>query len=233
MATLTMLLAAAYLGAIVRGSVLGLLIDARGRFSLSHLQMVLWTFVVIPLIAGVTAGRLLAGVADALSFSIPPSLLAVMGISIASTAGAIVVKSTKDMQAPERIAASDASDRPHFSQVFLVEEGELADRTIDITKFQNFWFTLILVTAYVSLAASHIKKLGAAMTALPEFNETLVVLLLISHAGYLASKLPARQGKPEGLTLASKLAGAKAVLSLGLPDAPPATYVPRNPGNRQ
>lgn len=228
-AALVMLFAAAYLGANVRGSVLGVLIDTRGRFSLSHFQMVLWTLLALSLIAGVAAGRLLAGIPDALSFSIPTTLLAVMGISIASTASAIVVKSAKDVQAPERIAASDASDRPRFSQIFLVEEGEFADKVIDITKFQNFWFTLILVAAYAVFAAKRIGELGTAMTALPDFNETLVLLLGISHAGYLAGKMPARPGNPEGLTVAGKLAGAKPVVTLRASEVPPAEYVPRNP----
>lgn len=228
-AAVVMLLAAAYLGVRVRGSMLGVLIDTRGRFSLSHFQLVLWTFVVLSLIAGVAAGRLLAAVPDALSFSIPSTLLAVMGINIASSAGAIVVKSAKDVQAPERIAASDASDRPHFSQIFLIEEGALADKVIDITKFQSFWFTLILVAAYVVFAAIRISELGTAVTALPEFNETFVLLLSISHAGYLAGKMPARQGEPEGLTVSAKLAGAKAVPTPRAPDVPPAEYVPRNP----
>ena len=226
---LVMLLAAGYLGAKVRGSVLGVLVDTRGRFSLSHFQMVLWTLVVLSLIAGVAVGRLLNGIPDALSFSIPATLLAVMGISIASTAGAIVVKSAKDAQAPERIAASDASDRPRFSQIFLVEEGELADKVIDITKFQNFWFTMILVAAYIYFAASRIGVLGTGMAALPDFNETFVLLLGISHAGYLAGKMPAQQGKPEGLTLAAKLAGAKPVAPQAVPRVATSEYVPRNP----
>ncbi|MCZ4088702.1 hypothetical protein [Sinorhizobium psoraleae] len=224
-----MLLAAGYLGAVVRGSVLGVFIDTRGRFSLSQLQSVIWSVVVLSLIAGVATGRLVAGVPDALSFSIPSTLLAVMGISIASTVSSIVVKSAKDMQAPERIAASDASDRPRFSQIFLVEEGELADLTVDITKFQNFWFTLILVAAYIFFAGSRIADLGSAMNSLPDFNETFVMLLGISHAGYLAGKIPARQGAPEGLSLAAKLAGAKPVATLGAPKAAPTEYVPRNP----
>lgn len=232
-AALVMLLVAGYLGATVRGSVLGVLIDTRGRFSLSHFQMVLWTLVVLSLIAGVAVGRLLAGLPDALAFSIPTTLLAVMGISIASTAGAIVVKSAKDAQAPERVAASDASDRPRFSQIFLIEEGEFADKVIDIAKFQNFWFTMILAAAYVYFAASRIGALGTGITALPDFNDTFVLLLGISHAGYLAGKMPARQGKPEGLTLAAKLAGAKAVATRAVPEGAPMEYVPRNPARQR
>ena len=43
----------------------GILIDERGRYSLTHLQLCLWTIVILSLIAGVFFGRLVHGVTRA------------------------------------------------------------------------------------------------------------------------------------------------------------------------
>jgi NAD/NADP transhydrogenase beta subunit len=227
------------LGRTYRQSWLGILIDTRGRYSLTHFQLVLWSLLVLSLIAGVVAGKLLGlgldHAKDALNFTIPKELLGAMGISVGSAAAAVAVKSGKDAQNPQRIAASDTADKPRFSQVFLVEEGELADKVVDITKFQNFWFTIILVAAYIGLAISSIRSAGVALTALPGFDGTFLTLLGISHVGYIAGKMPARAGTPDGLTLAAKRLGAtpKSAQAMAA-DAQAAAqsapkYTPRNP----
>jgi xanthosine utilization system XapX-like protein len=68
------------------------MIDSRGRFSLTHLQLVLWPLVVLSLVAGVFFGRLWAGVDDPLGFDIPSELLGVLGISVGSAVTAQCVK---------------------------------------------------------------------------------------------------------------------------------------------
>ncbi len=194
---------AVLLGVVIHGGPLGVLIDNRGRYSLTKLQLVLWTLVVVPLVAGVFWGKLFGGHPDqALSFAVPNNLLLVLGISIASTAVSTVTKSYKDsIDAPVRRTDPRATDRgtqPFFAQVFLVEEGEMADRVVDVTKFQNFWFTLILVVGYVALTISTFAGLGdvAKVTSLPDFSAQMVVLLAISHAGYVAGKMPNQTGEP-------------------------------------
>ena len=52
------------------------------------------------------------------------------------------------------MSASNSQDRPRLMQVFLVEEGTMADKIVDVFKFQNFWITVVLVAAYVVLAAA-------------------------------------------------------------------------------
>jgi len=190
--------AAIALGRAVGRGYIGVLIDARGRYSLTQLQIVLWTLVVISLISGVFWARLLDDADTALTFGIPGELLAVLGISVGSTVAATVVKSQKDEQRPEHIAASDATKEPSFKQVFTIEEGEFADRAIDVTKFQNFWFTVILITAYIGLSVAQFDDLNniGELTSLPGFDTNFVTLLGISHAGYIAGKLPNRAGNP-------------------------------------
>jgi hypothetical protein len=125
-AALLLALAAWPGGRYVRtAGVFGILIDSRGRFSLTHLQLILWTLVVLPLVAGVFFGRLWAGVDDPLGFNIPPELLGVLGISVGSAVTASAVKASKDLRVPDRVKASiagSANDSPRFGQVLLIEE---------------------------------------------------------------------------------------------------------------
>jgi hypothetical protein len=51
---------AVWLGMSIRRSAFGVLIDSRGRHSLSQLQLVLWTLLVLSLIAGCSGAGCLA-----------------------------------------------------------------------------------------------------------------------------------------------------------------------------
>jgi hypothetical protein len=185
-------------GVVIRRSLLGILIDNRGRYSLSQLQLVLWTIVVLSLAVGFFCERLLGKVEDPLGFRIPDEVLTVLGISLGSAAGALGIKAAKDAVRKEFVAASDPEHPPRLIQIFTVEEGKLADQVIDVAKFQNFWITLLLLVAYVVLAIDYIRDAGtpAELTSLPGFSGPFPVLLGISHAGYLAGKLPNPSGEP-------------------------------------
>jgi hypothetical protein len=243
-AALVLAVAAIALGRAVGRGVLGICIDMRGRYSLSQLQLVLWTLVVISLVAGVFIGRLLNDAETAFDFEIPGELLAVLGISVGSGVGALVIKNDKNDRRPDEVGATlvptevadpegtgvtrpsaayaetvrtitirpnpsvdDAGEsgeagetvveaRPRFRQVFLVEEGDQVDRLIDIGKFQNFWFSILAVGGYLALAVAELADLNDAseLKSLPNFDAGLIALIAISHAGYLAAKIPDRKG---------------------------------------
>jgi hypothetical protein len=212
----------------------GILIDTRGRYSLTQTQIASWTLVVLSLISGVFWGRLVHGVNDALSFSIPSELLIVMGISVGSTVLAVTIKTSKDNSHADSVAASIVGDanpdnQPGFNQIFSVEEGALAGEAVDITKFQNFVITAILLIAYVALAIHSIKSAGSAgnVTALPGFDTTFVTLLAISHGGYIVGKVPNRSGTPDGLTVADRNAAGGPPPSS--PSGPPTPGAPPGP----
>lgn len=219
-------LAAVALGVAIKRGMAGILIDTRGRYSLTQLQIVVWTIVVLSLISGVFWGRLFGGLAaDALAFTIPEELLIVLGVSVGSTVASTVIKADHDATNPSFVAASNRADPPRFTQVFMVEEGPMADKVVDIAKFQNFWITLLLIVAYVALAIAAIGSAAtpSALNALPGFSDNLVVLLAISHAGYLAGKLPKATSQAPGQRLDwIQVYGPEA----GLPDLATA----RNPG---
>jgi hypothetical protein len=183
-----------------------ILIDSRGRYSLNRFQVVVWTVVVLSLICGVAGGRLFAHRPDVLSFAIPSDVLGLLGISVGSAVLATAVKISKSTSHPERIAANQHGAKASFWEMLLVEEGASANKTIDVTKFQNFAFTAVSVVTYVALAAAEIKAAGdpAKITSLPTFPPAFLALLGISHAGYLGGKIPSPVGTPEGYTVANR-----------------------------
>lgn len=225
------------LGRVINRGWTGILIDERGRYSLTRMQLTLWSILVLSLICGVFVGRLKAVPSTALDFTIPGELLGVLGISAGSTALATAIKTTKDAaNSGANIAASDATgDKPRLAQIFLVEEGEQADKIIDITKYQNFWFTIVLVAAYIALVIASFSHLAdpSELDGLPGFGPSFIVLLAISHATYIAGKVPTKTGEPAGLTLNKRRLDAVAVPSVVPAAAAPApgavTYVARNP----
>jgi hypothetical protein len=195
-----LLLAAIVVGVQIRGKLLGVLIDTRERYSLTQFQIVTWTIVLLSLISGVFWARLIdgSGGQGALDFSIPDELLVVMGITVGSTVAAITVKASKDHLRSSNVARTPTIDKATFFQLFTVEEGQGADTTVDVTKFQNFWITLLLVAAYVVLCVDHFNDISnaAQISALPSFDSDFVKLLAISHGAYLAGKIPNRDGTP-------------------------------------
>jgi hypothetical protein len=199
---------------------LGILIDNRGRFSLNRLQLIVWTIVVISLIAGVFFGRLIEGVDEPLEFTIPGNVLGLLGISVGSAVAIATIKSNKaataaaplapppapevvaaapNGRAPTKLATYQATGRaPFVGQVFMVEEGAYADDVVDAGKFQSFAITIVLVVAYAAMAIHTISDATSAahVSALPDLKGTFLVLLGISYAGYAGSKLPTPPGTP-------------------------------------
>lgn len=201
-----LLVFAALLGRATGYGPVGILIDQRGRYSLNRLQLVLWTLLVLSTFLGLFFGLLFSvgfgglnkkEVFDAV-FNIPPNLLVLMGISVGSATTAGAVKSAKDASgkvqeagvlpatATAAVAPPGTKVPPHFSQVFLQEEGSQIDNIIEVTKFQNFFFTIALAITYVVLVAN-LKSPGY-----PEFSDKVLWLLGVSHAGYIGGKMPTK-----------------------------------------
>ncbi len=160
-----------------RGS-LGLLVSpGSGQISLTNFQIVLWTIVILSLISGVFFARLFGSVNEPLGFEIPTELLTVMGISVGSAVTATAIATSTST--PNRTQATE----PKLLQAVT------SNNSVDVTRFQNFWFTILLVVAYVALAIDFVSgKSLEEITTLPVFEGTLNALLGISHGGYLVGK---------------------------------------------
>jgi hypothetical protein len=213
---------------------LGILIDGRGRYSLNHFQIVLWTLLVL---STLVALFIYALPSLAISLEIPKTLLLLMGISVGSGATAGAIKSGKDVRGAAvqkqgilPVAAVVPGGQvvlpPRFAQVVLQEEGPMIDQVVDVTKFQNLIFTLVIAGVYVTLLIN-----SSNSPAFPDLDKVpnLLWLLGLSHAGYLAGKLPDKPTQSNGGAVGAALrargpAGPPggALAALAPPPPPPA-----------
>jgi hypothetical protein len=189
----------------------GLLIDDRNKISLSRLQMILWTILVLSgfLVAGLS--NVMNGQNDPLSISIPAELWALMGISTTSLVGSPLImsnKKSKPFKDEEKTRTFglmeaqgvDISKLDNKGQVVVnkhLEDAQMSDlfkgdeignaAQVDLAKIQMFYFTFILVLVY-GVALGKVLAGGAVINQFPPLHESMVALLGISHAGYLTSK---------------------------------------------
>ena len=174
--------------------------------------------------AAVAAKRASNDTTTSLDFVIPGELLLVLGISLSSTVIATAIKAVKDSRdagtikrglAPAaRTSDSDPELKPFFFQVFLQEDGAMADKVVDVAKFQNFCLTVALWVGYVAVGGAFLRQ--GELKALPGFTDQFVTLLAISHGTYLAGKLPVVLNwttGPNSLGHAAKLMGLTHVVT--------------------
>ncbi|MFS8097314.1 hypothetical protein LFM09_09245 [Lentzea alba] len=183
--------------------------DSRGRYSLTRFQVVVWTVVMLSLMSGMAAGRAIAGQSDVLGFTVPNEVLTLLGISLGSAVVAGAVKVTKSATRPESVAAYPlGQETGKFLEMLTIEEGKSAGKAIDVAKFQNFIITVLLVLGYVVQAAAALRAVPnpAGIGGLPAFSDTFLILLGVSHAGYLLGKLPSPEGTPSVGTMKERLA---------------------------
>jgi hypothetical protein len=200
-------------GKAITNSWRGILIDARNRMSLSRLQILAWTVVVLSAIFAAAMSNVTFGWESPLNIDIPEELWIVMGISTASLVAAPAVLSTKSDKVPAPSAvtqtreelrqqgyAENAENVPETTLIVRnsdLKQARWADlfkgdevgnaATVDFAKLQMFFFTFVLVVAYGTALGAMFRDAGP-ITALPDVREGMYVLLGISHTGYLASK---------------------------------------------
>jgi len=169
--------------------------------SLSRLQIVLWTILVVSAFFAIGAQ------AKDMAIYLPPELWALMAISTGSAAGAVIIKSRKAQQQPAAgIAAPPGAKtlgvlieaaRPRVSDMFKGEEVIDSDY-VDISKVQMFFFTIAALVGYsIVLGAYDLSTPTEGLSAdiaksykeyFPAISSALVTLIGISHAGYLTVK---------------------------------------------
>ena len=201
-------------GEAVSRSPLAILRTGRNTLSLSRLQMVAWSALVIAAITAAAACRGVAlGANEALALRIPPELLQVMGISFVSAAAAPAILSLKSQPADvdqvqaaahrmgEALVRSDQLvRRPMGSRVRLADlvRGDDLNSagSVDLGKVQQLAISALVIAVYATVVATFFRweRFGGLATGLPRFSSDFVTLLLVSHGGYLALKAAS---KPE------------------------------------
>lgn len=171
-AALTLLMMA--IGISITGQKMGMLWNARNTYSLSRLQIALWTLMALSALAATAACRAFGlftgdadGVATALDIHIPAELLQAMGISLLSGALAPAILSMKSHASVSQRSLDAATSRvggtvaaagslvvrpdgcpPLLRDLFQSDDVSAAG-TVDVSKVQQFVITLILITTYL------------------------------------------------------------------------------------
>jgi hypothetical protein len=201
---LLMLAFAIVIGWGITGHVGGLLADPvkGGRLSLSRLQVLAWTFLVLAAYLNAIVVNLARGVPDPLDVAIPGELLIAMGISVASLTGARIVLKAKeanngvalptdfDRDARTISANKSAVYKAGFADWRDLFAGDTAETAgaLDLGKIQMFYITVALVLGYGIVVATGFAHVSDKITTLPQLDQAFVALLAISHAGYLTMK---------------------------------------------
>ena len=190
----------------------GILIDERNMMSLSRFQITLWTLFILSAFLISVIGNIRNQLSDPVAISLPETLWLLMGISTASLIGSPLIRSNKMSKPVNELEMArslnllfDQGVNPgkmtnrgqtimnptpqdsQWSDLFRGEEaGNIAQ--IDLSKVQNFLFTLILLLAYGFALGSMFTGNTGKITEFPALDTGMVALLGISHAGYLVSK---------------------------------------------
>jgi len=211
---LAMLAAIGGIGYAINGRVCGIVIDNRNRYSLSKLQMVGWTVLILSslMVAGFV-NVTLAGFAVALDIGVDQNLWALMGISTASFVAQpillgmktgkqahegemrkakVQLQQSKDENAENVSAVGQVLKRDQPSQATVLDlfQGDEVGNAgvVDISKVQQFFVSLFLLGAYGVGLWDMFVNTENGIARLPDLSNGFVYLLAISHGGYLIYK---------------------------------------------
>jgi hypothetical protein len=188
----------------------GAFVDERLRMSLSRLQMLTWTVVIVAALGTMAIARAQTDPVNAMDITVPSTVWALLGISTTSLIGSPLIKNAKKdpaagpdpARAVELLAAmgkggaqvtvegqvvkNTSIDDASFADLFMGEYVETFT-ILDIAKIQMFFFTVLLVLAY-AISVGRTLRGDPTLAALPDVGTGMLPLLGISHAGYLLSK---------------------------------------------
>jgi hypothetical protein len=195
----TMVVLAAVIGHGVMGLWRGILIDENDRISLSRFQLVLWTVLLVSGIFTAAFGNLFrklpmpsplpgaCSAADPLGIAISPNVWALMGITLTSAGAAVLMNQMN--RAKRRHVENAGPEEASWADLFAATErlSEKLPRRVDMTRVQNFYFTVVLVIVYAALLHQLFAP-GLFVCAFPDLTSGMLTLLGISHAGYIIPK---------------------------------------------
>ena len=200
-------------GKEVRGRTWGALVDERNRYSLSRLQMCAWAVLVVATLYVVFIANLIRAAQNPMDIKVDVNLFALMGISITSLVASPTVLNRKADQAASANELEKTRDSLVPSQNLRVEpttngrilvKGDVRDAriadlirgedvgnaaVIDISRSQMLMITALCIITYAANLGDALGRAGEHLAALPDIGQTLLLLTLVSHGGYIAGKL--------------------------------------------
>lgn len=164
---------------------------ADGRASFSKFQFLVWTVVILVGIVTIAVARMIA-TGDIVSpvDEIPENLLALLGLSTATSLGAKGVTTLYARQGLIQKGSKDPNDPQPPSQELLADD----DGIPELAKIQLFLFTLLAVIFFLIAVGQAINQSDQAAIVLPDVDQALLVLMGVSSAGYIGKKFVTRDG---------------------------------------
>lgn len=190
----------------------GILVTDRNLISLSRFQMIVWTVIILGAYLTAVIGRIKTkDYENAMSISLDKTLWGLLGISTASLIGTPMLQTSKMQETPNQAAVISTAEKNNetvaavsgnaqgvlyantsiqdaaFSDMF---EGDEVGNTsyIDPAKLQMFFFTVITALSYSMELYQWISHHSYRTQNFPLVSSSLIAILGISHAGYLANK---------------------------------------------
>jgi hypothetical protein len=191
-----------------------ILIDNRKQMSLSRLQLVLWTLVILSAYLSIVLSRISAinlndasagaVLQSAMIVTMPWQLVTLLGISLTAVAGTSLILGVKKDTELTVERAQEIKDRldlknrknegtvcenknigdANFTDMFKGDE--VGDcSTINMAKVQMFFFTVVIIVAYSLLI---LNSMLIKNPMFPDLSQELVTILGLSNAGYLTEK---------------------------------------------
>lgn len=197
------------IGYAINGRLNGIFIDYRNRLSLSKLQALCWSMLILSAIYTAALLRIQKGILNPLEITLNEPLLAIMGISLTSLAAAPAIlnaKADNNVTAQAAQQVSQALNKPvediiPAGKIFSFSSAELASwldlfrgeentnaGSADLGKIQQFVITFILLAIYGMSLWDFFPHPVAELNTFPDVSDHMSWLLGISHAGYLAYK---------------------------------------------
>lgn len=175
---------AVVIGHGLTGLARGVFVDERNKLSLSRVQLFLWTVVVLSAYLAAALANAGLGAAEPLAVTVPEPLWLAMGVSTTSlVASPLVLHRAKGHAVA--LNATPASSR--WTDLVRAEERGFVD-VVDLGKLQLLLVTIVLVVAYAVVVGRAFLDDRQVVGTLPRIDDAFVIMLGISHAGYLAKK---------------------------------------------
>lgn len=185
------------IGKAINGRWAGVVVSGTNRISLSRLQMLAWTLLILSALITAGSHNLYAGYdASSLDIALDPHLLIVMGIATTSLVATPAVLSLRSGDGGATILATkDSPAEASWLDIFRSDMADSADLP-DLSKIQQFLVTLAVLSGYAVMIGQRFAALTGCMgtnancrfAQFPPLGEQIVWLIGISHAGYVAYK---------------------------------------------
>jgi hypothetical protein len=191
-----------YLGWLISGRPLGILVSDRNLMSLSRFQMIAWSVVILSGFLTIAFRRIAARVASPLDIGMDSHLWALMGISTTSLVGTpLILQNKRDKPTdPDAVvkAAVTLKENPQEvednrqgnlyannsikdARVTDLFEGDEVGNTayVDMAKVQMFLFTIIIIVAFCYQLYDGFSRLGTSLD--PKMVAEVAVMPVLSQ----------------------------------------------------